>query len=116
MNPYVQLAKTTLTSLNRMEKTEREKALAVVLAQVTIKAQDAFRSRIAKLTLPLTFDRFEVEVLTNSYHYMQIEMAKTLGLALLQNDAICELTREQSDTDVKFTASVALVPKADWEP
>lgn len=116
MNPYQKLARTTLTTIDHMADADRETALAVLLAQVATKAQDAFRQRVAKLTLPLTFDRFEVEVLTNSYHYMQIEMAKTLGLALLQNDAICELTREQSDTDVKFTASVALVPKADWEP
>jgi hypothetical protein len=64
----------------------------------------------------VTFDRFEVEAITNSHHYMQMEMAKRLGHAILQNEPVCDIRREQSDTDVTFTASVALVPKADWEP
>jgi hypothetical protein len=116
MNPYQKVAKTILAAIAGMEGEEREKVLAIILAQAATKAQDGMRSRIAKLTIPLTFDRYQVEHLDNYPHYMQIEMAKALGLAILQNDAVCELSREQSDTDVKFTASVALVPKADWEP
>jgi hypothetical protein len=115
MNPYRQLARTTLRAFDKLtEPEEREEALSVLYAQAVTKAQDIWRARIQKLEMPMTFDRHQVEHLDNSHHYMQIEMAKALGLAILQNNAVCSLSREQSDTDVRFTATVALVPKADW--
>jgi hypothetical protein len=114
-NPYMQLAMTTLRELEKLDDiVERRHALALVMANVSVKAQEVFRARVWKLELPLTFDRYQVEHLDNYPHYMQIEMAKAIGLAALQNDKLCELRREQSETDVKFTATVAFVPKEDW--
>jgi hypothetical protein len=115
MNPYRQLARTTLRALEKLtEPEEREAALSVLYAQAVTKSQDMWRARVQMLEMPYTFDRHEVEHLDNSHHYMQIEMAKRLGLAILQHNAVCKLVRDQTDNEVKFTASVALVPVADW--
>jgi hypothetical protein len=115
MNPYRSLARTTLKALDKLtEPVEREAALAVLFAQAVIKSQDIWRARIQTLEMPLTFNRHEVEHLDNSHHYMQIEMAKALGLAILHNNSVCKLTRDQTDSEVKFTASVAVVPVLDW--
>jgi hypothetical protein len=114
-NPYMQLAATTLAALEKIDDiVERRQALALVLAQAAIKAQESFRQRIWKLEMPLGFDRHVVEHLDNSHHYMQIEMAKAVGLAILQNDKLCMLRKEQTETEVKFTSACALVPKEDW--
>lgn len=114
MNPFQAVAKTVLKSLKRVPEEKQQHTLALVLAQAAMKGQEAFRKRIWTLEMPLKFDRYEVEHLSNSHAYMKIEMAKALGEAILDNDTLCLLSRDQSDKEVKFTAKVALVPKADW--
>jgi hypothetical protein len=114
-NPYMQLAATTLAALEKIDDVvERRQALALVIAQAAVKAQEGFRQRVWKLEMPLTFERFVVERLTNSAAYMQIEMAKAIGEAILKNDKLSRITREQTETDVKFTGWCALVPTEDW--
>jgi dTDP-4-amino-4,6-dideoxygalactose transaminase len=114
-NPYMQLAATTLAALEKIDDVvERRQALALVLAQAAVKAQESFRQRVWKLEMPLTFERYVVERLDNSSAYMQIEMAKAVGLAVLRNDKLCQLRKEQTETEVKFTSACALVPKEEW--
>jgi hypothetical protein len=115
-SPYMQLAATTLAALEKIDDiVERRQALALVLAQAAVKAQEQFRQRVWKLTMPFTFDRYEVEHLDNSAVYMQTEMAKAMGLAILDSDHVHRLTRDQSDKNVTFTCEIALVPKEDWD-
>jgi electron transfer flavoprotein alpha subunit len=114
-SPYMQLAATTLAALEKIDDiVERRQALALVIAQAAVKGQETYRSRAWKLEMPLTFDRHVVEHLDNSSAYMRIEMSKAIGEAILLNDKLAEIQRSQTDTEVKFTASVALVPKEDW--
>jgi hypothetical protein len=114
-NPYMKLAATTLIALEKIDDiVERRQALALVIAQAAVKAQEGFRQRVWKLEMPMMFDRHVVEHLDNSSAYMQIEMAKNIGLAILQNDKLCLLRKEQTETDVKFTSACALLPTEEW--
>lgn len=114
-NPYRELARNTLAEIDKIDRPDhREQALALVLAQTTIKAQEGFRRRVWKLEMPLLFERAEVEGLDNAYHYMRLEAAKMIGFAILDNTTVSMIERKQDETKVSFTVTVALVPKEDW--